>query len=388
MDSVYQMKLESAATAPDNAFPELLFNPIKNDFNDSYFRVDYEDYGQEAVQVDSRFTRRNILRIKGAEKRIDVYLENVALYEDYMDYLRDKYGSVDIAYEMDEAGILKDVLPRFTHPPILKKGKLRRLFRQGIIPSFMPRGINELDVYEYMKEVFDKNPAAELVGEEPDIQWALAHKPGKAEREIILRNTERYRRQHRVELLNGGAAGVTSDMDFVDNYYANYERGAYDSPYTDRDELGTSLTAQMRAIEDRQYWHEGKIMEEEEKNSGSRFSYDGGMIRDREKQRRYELLKQIQEYTGIDIIGAMAGGGMSKKRIQAIRDGIEAVGGTVGLTEKERKKLRKKQAKMERQGSSYVRAEDKLAQVLLNNKIMMNGGTVRFEDMSKHRFDF
>ena len=387
MDELYAMKLEQAACAPDSAFPELLFNPLKTDFEDSYYRMDYESFGQEAVRYDPRFTRRNILRIKGTEKRIDTYLENLALYEDYMVYLKDRYGSVDVAYDMEEAGLLKDTLPRFRHPPMLKKGKELRMLKMGIVPSFMARGIDPLDVYEHIKDVFDRtddtvvNPDAP----EPDIQWAMNHGLSKEEKAVFEANLARYRRQHRVEtLLNGSKiSGVTSNMDFVANYYQNFERGLYDTQFTDNDRLGNSLVAHMQAEEDKQYWHEGQKMAAEEAAKGGRFSYDGYQIVDRQKDQQFKVLKMMQEQLGINILGQMSGAGIGKKRIQAVRAGLESVGASVGMTEKELKKLRKKQKKLEEQQDKAFRADDKLSQILLNNKIFRQGGTVRFEDMSR-----
>ena len=66
---------------------------------------------------------------------MDRYLEWVSLWDDYMDYLQDRYGGLEMAYEMEQAGILRDPLPTITHRPVLRKGKIRRLFKQGIVPS-------------------------------------------------------------------------------------------------------------------------------------------------------------------------------------------------------------------------------------------------------------
>ena len=52
LDVTYLQKLETAARAPDHVFPEMLFEPLANDYDDIYFKLDIDDYGQEAVQVD------------------------------------------------------------------------------------------------------------------------------------------------------------------------------------------------------------------------------------------------------------------------------------------------------------------------------------------------
>lgn len=385
MDAAYAMKLEQAAQALDDVFPEMLFNPMMNDFGDLYFKIDIEDYGQEAVQVDPRFTRRNILRIRGSTKRIDRYLEWTSLYDDYMEYIHDKYGSLEMAQELEDAGVLKDPLPSIDHRPILRKGKVRRLFKKGIVPSFMPHGLNEADCYAYIKHICDQIPE-DQDPETPDINWALKSKMTKEEKEIMQRNAERYRRQHRLEILASGtsANGITSNMNFIDNYYANVHRGAYDTEFSDRDKTGESLSAQMSKMETRKYRHLGQVWSDED-SSGKRLSYDGAYIRDSEKEHDFTILKHLQEYTGIDVLGTMTGKGVSKKRIKAARAGMSAVGADVGLSNKERKKLKKKQRKLANMKDKSLRADQRLAEVLLNNKICMNGGTVRFEDMRRVR---
>lgn len=381
------MKLEQAAQAPDDAFPSMLFNPLTNDFGDLYFKLDLEDLGQEAVLVDPRFTRKNIQRIRGTIKRIDRYLEMCALYDDYVDYLVAKYGSLEMVDEMYEAGILKDPPLPINHRPILRKGKIRKLFKSGIIPSFAPYGVDTTQCFTYLKEICDRIEDEKVYDVEPDIEWSLNRKPSKKEMKVLERNTERYRRQRRLEILNSGTSvnGITSNMDFIDNYYANVHRGVYDTEFSDADKSESSITGQMKAMKDREYWHEGKIAEAQDATQRAKLSFDGAKIHNRDAELRYEILEHLQKYTGIDVIGTMTDRGMSKKNIKAVRAGLTSIGADTGLTKKERKKLKKKQRKVQNMQSQAIRNDQRLQEVLLNNKIMLNGGTVRFEDMRRRR---
>lgn len=385
MDSVYQMKLEQAAMAPDEAFPELLFKPLANDFGDMYFKLDPTDYRQEAVKVDPRFTVTNIRRMRGTAKTIYRYLEWITLWDDYMEYLKNTYGSVEIAYQMHEAGTLPDPFPTISHRPILRKGRLRKLLKNGELMSYTPPSISTADCLDYFKKVLDQEVIEHNGEEEPDINWALDHKPSKKEQLLLKKSTDRYKRQHRREILISGTAanGVQSNMDFVDNYYINLDSGVYDTQWTDHDQDGTSITAQMKAMEDRKYRHIGQIMDEEAKKGSSRYIYDGNMIKDREKTELFEIYKHLQKYTGIDVLGTLAHN-VSKKRFKAIRTGMQSVGADIGLTKKEQKKLKKKQKKLEREQERINVADEKLSQILLNNKIFSNGGTVRFEDLRRN----
>ena len=384
LDVTYLQKLETAARAPDHVFPEMLFEPLANDYDDIYFKLDIDDYGQEAVQVDPRFTKKNIMRIRGSTKRVDRYLEWVSLWDDYMDYLQDRYGGLEMAYEMEQAGILRDPLPTITHRPVLRKGKIRRLFKQGIVPSFQAYGIDPTECYSFIKHVCDQEHSADELDELEDVEKALRHSNKKKYREMIRRTTEKYKQMQRVEMLTGGSGipGVTSNMNFIDQYYLNLGRGAYDTTCSDRDNTGESLVAIMAAAEDRKFWHEGKIAAAQNATGESRYVFAGHMARDKERTKLFEIYKALQTDAGIDILGTLSGS-MNKKRFKALRRGFEAVGGVVPLTKKQQKKLKKKQRKLDREETRAIKADQALAEILLNNKISLrNTGTVRFEDMS------
>ena len=387
LDTKYLQQLETAARAPDHIFPEMLFNPLTNEYDDIYFKLDVDDYGQDAVKVDPRFTKKNIMRIRGSTKRIDRYLEWIALWDDYMAYLDDKYGGLEMAYEMEQAGILRDPLPTITHRPVLRKGKIRRLFKQGIVPSFQPYGVNPVECFSFVKEVCDQAHSADERDGLDDIEDIFRRSHKKKYREMAKRTSERYRRMQRVEMLTGGSGipGVTSNMNFIDQYYLNLGRGAYDTTFSNRDVTGESLVAIMNAAEDRKFWHEGKIAAEANATDSSRYVFDGHMARDKEKTKLFEIYKALQTEAGIDILGTLSGS-MDKKRYKALRRGFEAVGGVVPLTKKQQKKLKKKQRKLDRQETRALKADQALAEILLNNKISLNNtGTVRFEDMSLRR---
>ena len=57
IDRTYLDKLDRVARAPDDSFPDILWEPLCTDFeNDHYFFMDLESAGNVAVQVDPRFT--------------------------------------------------------------------------------------------------------------------------------------------------------------------------------------------------------------------------------------------------------------------------------------------------------------------------------------------
>lgn len=383
MDLAYLAKLEEAASAPDSSFPTMLFDPMMNDFGDIYFRMDVEDYGQEAILVDPRFNTKNLNSIRPNAKRVDQYLEWIGLWDDYTAYLAEKYGSFEMAIELKEAGVITDHIPdSIVRRPRLKKGLARRLFmKEGFVPSFIPNSINPAEVqsaFAYMKELCDADYDAGIYDEEPDIDWAMNHKIPKSERELLARNTERYRKNLRVQILAGGSgvSGVYSNTDFIDNYYANMQRGAYSTTFSE-DDSSMSLADGLAALEDQKYWHEGQKIAAEQ--GGTKYRYDGASIRKstKEEEIRKKFSEYLRECFGVTLTGIMQSNGANKKAIKAQRAIDSELGYTEAYSKKKMKKLERHQRKIEK----INQCDSQLAAVLLNNKLVLNNGTIRFEDM-------
>lgn len=365
----------------NSAFPDLLFNPIRNDFDDLYFKLDPVDYRQNAVRVDPRFTAANIRKMRGTAKTVYRYLEWTSLWDDYMAYLEDTYGSVEMAYMMYKKGILPDPFPSINHRPVLRKGKLRKLLKSGITISYVPPSISQNTTVKYLKKIadmedFDPNEGFEFTVDD--------QRDSKDMKELMKKNMDRYRKQRRVEILNNGTAAIGQQIDFISDYYMNVESGMYDTQWSNHDSSTTSLSAMMKEMENRKWRSPAEIAQEKYNLTHPRYTYDSHMIRDREKAELAEIYTHLQKDTGIDIMGTLANS-ISKKAFKAIRSDMAALGADMGLTKGERKKLKKKQKKLDRAQNQSMRANQKLSEVLLNNKIFMNGGTIRFEDMK--RFD-
>ena len=381
MDLAYMAKLEQAASAPDDCFPSMLFDPMMNDFGDIYFKLDASDYGSDAALVDPRFTNQAISRIRGTAKNVAQYLDWVGLWDDYIAYLTEKYGSLEMATELKEAGLINDPIPSINHRPYLKKGKLRRLFvKEGVVPSFMASGVSLAETVSYMKELCDSIPEEEH-DEEPDIEWAKHHKLSKSEKALIARNTDRYRRKHRLEILVGGSAmaGISSNTDFIDHYYADMQRGAYDTRFSPG--TAPSLAEQFAAMEDKKYWHEGQIISEERRLAGADAPYyNGSYIKNADVRMKEMFSKYLMEHFGVSLTGIMQNKGAKRKAIKAQR----AIDGELGyedaMSSKKKKKLKKKQERLEQAIYRSTVSDQRLSDVLINNKVLLNGGVLRFED--------
>lgn len=386
MDLAYQYRLDQVADMPDEFFPALLFAPLENDFGDTYFTISVEDYKNEAVLKDPRFTRARIDRIRPTTKRVDRYLEWTALWDDYVEYLKDTYGSYEMAIELAEHGLLPDPLPGSGRRPVLRKGIARRMFSRGIVPSWQAYGVDPAQQISYIAEIYAEPTPEQCEGEEPDIDWALNHKPNKEEKKLLQRSMVQYRQRTRLETLKSGSSinGIGTNMDFIDHYYANIRRGTFDTQFGP----GSipSLADAFRALEDRLYWHEGQIMAAEEKKE-SPYEFTGSQITRRDENKNQTLFTQyLHQCFGVRPSDILAGR-ISKKAIKAQRSIESELGIGDGLTDKQRRKLKRRQEKLAEGQFRMQRQDDHLADVLLNNKLFLNNGTVRFEDMRMRGLD-
>ena len=380
MKLAYQYKLDQVADMPDSFFPTLLFAPLENDFGDTYFKISVEDYKNEAVRRDPRFSRARIERIRPSTKRVDRFLEWTALWDDYVAYLKETYGSYEMAVELHEHGLLPDPLPGSSRRPILRKGIARRMFSEGVVPSWIAYGVDPAKQISYIAEIYSTPSPEKLEGEEPDIEWGLHHKPSKAEKRILQRSMIQYRQRSRLELLKSGSSisGIGTNMDFIENYYSNIRKGTFDTQFGP----GSipSLADAFRAQTERLFWHEGQHMAAAEK-AESPYVYTGAQIekRDENKNQR-KFTEYLNECFGIRPSEILAGK-ISKKAIKAQRSIESDLGIGDGLSEKQRRKLKRRQEKLSKRQMNIQKEDKRLQDVLLNNKLFLNNGTVRFEDM-------
>ena len=379
----YLKEVLESAESPDRLFPELLFNPICNDFGDIYFTQDPEDYDSEAIRVDPRFTRANLSKIRPKVKRLDRYLESLALYDDYMDYLVQKYGGKSLLQAAIDAGDFPDFLPQ-GRPELKKNSPYRRIIKQGIIPSIRPSDIDPVSVFDRAVEIFKAYPTEPMPGEpDYDEMVSMNAKMSKHDLKMLRDRNAMIARYNRVQnLYRGGGMGISpvkQGIEFIDHYYANVGATVVNSDLDKDDDMG--LVDKAIQMEDRKYMTEGQLIEEKMIKSGNRYFQDT-MLRDSIKEMENQFYIDLAEQVGIDVLGTM-GKGMDKSRIKAIRAGIHSYDAKP-MTKKERKKYKKKQRKLERARVQKNVAHNQLRNILLSNKIITDNrkhGPIRFEDM-------
>lgn len=384
IDRHYLDKLDRVARAPDDSFPDILWDPLCTDFeNDHYFLMDLESSGNVAVQVDPRFTYGYIAKIHTKTKDIAQWLDWIDVYDNYIDYLTQKYGSIDVVEDMIEAGTFEEpVLRNFRIRPKLKKGDLADMVKAGIMPSFFAAGEGDMKMavqqMRYMGDVID--PVDVTGQEEPDPNYEPEE--DKDRKDMIASAVERLKRMDRLEAFARGTRGVSSILEntWVDHYYGSMVMGSYDTMYSSASQDNLSLVAQMQRQYDEDHMPDSVRADlARRKASGheSDLYFDGATVRRHNDD--YELLSVIAQVTGINMLEKMSGAGVDKKAVKAIRAGMQSAGYDMPMTEKELKKMRKKTEAHEKKMERMMRSDRTLSQILLSSRLLMNGGTRRFD---------
>ena len=130
MELEYYEKLEQIASKPDEAYPDYLFAPLTNDFG-----IDYYNLGTIEDPMVSK--ARNLRR---KYSNYFAYIDALEVYNDYKQYLIDKYGSWGVVKASMKIGTIDDFIPA---KPKLKSKKINKeMLRSGITPS---RKIYDID---------------------------------------------------------------------------------------------------------------------------------------------------------------------------------------------------------------------------------------------------
>ena len=112
---------------PNDRFPDMLFNPMINEFEGDIGRSYWTDFDESNELID------RAMNIGGVIKDYRKYLDELEIWEEYMDLLAEKYGSIELVEKGAEVGTIAEFVPR---KPILKKTKRNKaLLRAGVVPS-------------------------------------------------------------------------------------------------------------------------------------------------------------------------------------------------------------------------------------------------------------
>ena len=362
MDDVlldYLEDLREVANAEDERFPEFLFTFISNDFGDNYYKRGLAD---SPLLKEAK-------RIRRKYNDFFDYSDAMETYQEYMDMLAEKYGSIKTVKLSAKHGTLDEYVPP---KPRLKNTKKNRLLASsGIMPSRQVGDTPSIDVVDsYSKKAFP-----EAMGVDLDMK-ELDKKVPKEYRKIFAGISEELACQTRKK--NMYRASENTEIDFLLNFINNANSGNYAS--VDNELIDDKPLSEI--IKEIQFESETPPeLLEEYLTPNTRYLKNARIV-SRADEQKVEIMTLLYEM-GVDVFNSY-GKNMSKTAVKMVRS---AVGDHGPMTKKEKKKA-KKRAKEEQKRLANKRNNDAmLERSLLRNRYTFssdgNALSMRMSDLIK-----
>jgi len=334
---------------PDDRFPDFLFVPIRNVFENDIYDKDFFNE-KDPVVIRAR-------SIRGKTKKLDRYLSDIEAYENYMQYLADTEAGGDrhllenfIEGDEDEMMFFMPLRPK------LKKNTPEYdMLALGVRPSMR----SELPDYDAIVDAHEEM-YPELDRIEERVAYDPTARPKKALRKELKQVFGTSAKHNRIRGLYSGAP-VNDSLELIKGFISRYGDNLYETNEVKLDNL--SISELIKVESDEKY---GVGVNREPMNTRISISHNGRTVSERE-ERNLEIMKILYQASGIETAFDVAnkGGGMRKS---AVKLAMRQVGITEPVGKKEMKKMKKKEKKRKRTIEANLRGNRDIAKTLSRNK--------------------
>lgn len=336
--------LEKMNEVPDDQFPSWVFNPTYNEFDDNYYQ---QSFVEDRLMMD-------IKKMKRRYNDFYEFMDAIETYNDYMEMMVDKYGSMRTIKNSMEVGLIDDPIPA---KPKLKANKKNKLFLQnGIVPS-RKTDVLQLSSEEIVEMARRMQPDKD--GSEVD-EGDMFNKVPKELKEEMKRANRRLSGQSRRQNMYR-TVGSNRGTDFIVEFLNNAKRGVYDTEYDKHGENTSIVDIAKDIVRERDIPPE---VLEDEQSPNKTIVYGSRLVNARQKQ-QIEIYKELLE-AGFDVMHQLGHSGLDKKAVKMIRTSI---GDTTPMTKKELKRAKKKAKKDAARIKRRADASDVLQRTILGNKL-------------------
>ena len=334
--------LEQMEQIPNDRFPEMLFSPVINQFEDDIGKNYWTDFDESNELIDRAMT------IGGKTRDYNKYLDELEVWNEYMSSLAEKYGSIEIVEAAAEDGVIPEFVPKKPSLKMTKRNKL--LIKSGVVPSRKSFKPTYIGLYGFMDQSGEIDSEWEEITEDNMFQ-----KMDKASRKAIKKYLNKHMVRDRMEMYTNSTTKNDAFATINEFYNTFGERG-----YRRQDDEFTSLT-QLQKERERIENTPDHLLDEMFDTSYSGIDYVYGKFTDTRKSRKLDIVKDMIEL-GYDPFRLGAAEGISKKEIKLIATDMSDVipdnvkkGKMWKKLNKKKKKERKKLAKHTTQNSNIAR---------------------------------
>lgn len=341
---VYEELFEAVKDTDDSLWPDWLFNPAFNDFDDNYY---IQSFAEDE-------TTMMVKKLKHRYNDFFEWVDAMSIYNEYMSQMIEKYGSLRVIKNALEVDMMDDPIP--SKPKLKNNRKNRQFLRSGTIPS---RRDPEIAVSGEEMLAIARQAFPGQMGEDVDEELSnepLPKETKKRLREIqrVIDGEERRRNMYR-------SIGNNSGTDFITAYLNNAMKGIYDSSGNitgNNDQSLMEIVKEMERIENTR----PELLEDE---SMYKTTVVGNRLVRQADLQRTEVYKELYQ-EGFDILHSLGRSGLDKKSVKMIRSQI---GASEPMTKKELKKMKKRAKKDQARIQRRADASNLLEKTLLGNRL-------------------
>ena len=289
--------LQEMDQIPNERFPEMLFNPMINEFDDDIGRIYWTDFDESNELID------RAMNIGGVIKDYRKYLDELEIWQDYMELLAEKYGSIELVERGAAIGAIPEFVPR---KPVLKKTKRNKaLLRSGVIPSRKLYTPTFEGYFEFVKQ--DIDPAWQDISES-----AMLEKVDKNTKKILKRYANKMLVRDRLAQYSGN--GHKSDVfQQINEIYATLGKSGYRKDQTGDFVSLTQLKKERKKME----LTPDHLLDAQYDVSMLGINMYGNTLVDTAKRRRMRLIHDLID-AGYDPYRLGVNGSITKKEIKIV----------------------------------------------------------------------
>lgn len=362
LDREMEEAINICKNAPNDRFPEFLFEPMVNEFES-------DNYIERAVYEDNELTQ-SVKMLRRKYNNIYDYYDALDVYRNYKEYLSDKYGNWKIAKNGILDGVLPDYLPA---KPKLKNNKKNRILLEAkILPSRKDEdiAISYYDLDDTINKMFPQT--SDDIDDTVVYKFKTNKKLQKAiDREMGVRD-KKYRKAH---IYN--TSGASDALDAIINFMNN--RGNLSS----YDESGKhveldSVSAYQKEMHRDDFVDPALLEARMESEFDNRSYISNGTLRNKAYENQMQILEVMMK-NGVDITD-IASRSMDKRAVRMLKSKIDN-STDHPLSRKEIRKMNKKKRKEYQKNLKKMTKEAELRELLLKNKMPFSRdpGTLSFK---------
>lgn len=347
----FKLLLDEMDQIPNTRFPNMLFTPMINEFDDGIGNIYWTDFDESNDMID------RAMNIGGVIKDYRSYLDELEIWEDYMESLAEKYGSIELVERGAEMGVIPEFVPR---KPVLKKTKRNKaLLRAGVIPSRRLFTPTFEGYFEFVKQ--DIDPSWKEISED-----AMFDKIDKETKKVLEKYANKMMVRDRLNQYtsNGHKSDVFRQINEI---YASFNKGGYRKDYND----GFISLKQLKKERKRMENTPDHLLDDQYDVSMLGINMYGGALYDNAKRRRMRLIHDLID-AGYDPYRFGINGGITKKEIKIV---LSQMGSDVPENIKNGKlwkKMEKKKKKQRKEIEASISRNPAVSRVLAESSFTLS----------------